>query len=422
MPRSAAASQIPFGDERVQAAPCAPTASSACNDGRYAILDYKTGAPPTEKQVRTGLSPQLTLEAAILRQGGFKDIPGGRIGRRARLCAAARRRPRRRSRCRSSSRTARPTSRPTCALAQLAGVRRQVRRPGHALSLAAASDVDDALRRLRPSRAREGMVADRRRRRRRAVRMSKPRDIPPAVIERQTHGVRPGQLGLGRGQCRLRQDPCAGAARDPAAARRRRSGANPLPHLHQGRRRQHGEPRVRTLCGHGPCSTTRRSTTPCAKTGEQRIDAKRRAARAAAVRAGAGDAGRPEGADHPRLLHPAAAPVPVRGQCRGALRGARRDRGDQLLEQLSLDVLLEAAGEPDSPLGRALASADSRRRRPDVPRPGARGDPPARRADALGRGRRRRAAGDGAAFAARSASRPDETIGAGREPRSSTAA
>jgi ATP-dependent helicase/nuclease subunit B len=47
------------------------------SDGRYAILDYKTGAPPTEKQVRTGLSPQLTLEAAILRQGGFKAIPAG---------------------------------------------------------------------------------------------------------------------------------------------------------------------------------------------------------------------------------------------------------------------------------------------------------------------------------------------------------
>jgi ATP-dependent helicase/nuclease subunit B len=44
------------------------------SDGSYAVLDYKTGAPPTGKQVRMGLSPQLTLEAAILREGGFKDI------------------------------------------------------------------------------------------------------------------------------------------------------------------------------------------------------------------------------------------------------------------------------------------------------------------------------------------------------------
>ncbi|MFN5040462.1 MAG: double-strand break repair protein AddB, partial [Bradyrhizobium sp.] len=31
--------------------------------------------PPTGKQVRMGLSPQLTLEAAILREGGFAGIP-----------------------------------------------------------------------------------------------------------------------------------------------------------------------------------------------------------------------------------------------------------------------------------------------------------------------------------------------------------
>ena len=46
-------------------------------DGGFAILDYKTGQPPTGKQVRMGLSPQLTLEAAILREGGFDDIPAG---------------------------------------------------------------------------------------------------------------------------------------------------------------------------------------------------------------------------------------------------------------------------------------------------------------------------------------------------------
>jgi ATP-dependent helicase/nuclease subunit B len=45
------------------------------HDGTFAILDYKTGQPPTGKQVRMGLSPQLTLEAAILREGGFEKIP-----------------------------------------------------------------------------------------------------------------------------------------------------------------------------------------------------------------------------------------------------------------------------------------------------------------------------------------------------------
>ena len=48
-------------------------------DGTYAILDYKTGATPTEPQVRAGLSPQLTLEGAILRAGGFKGVTPGSL-------------------------------------------------------------------------------------------------------------------------------------------------------------------------------------------------------------------------------------------------------------------------------------------------------------------------------------------------------
>lgn len=44
------------------------------SDRTFAIVDYKTGTPPSGKQVRLGLSPQLTLEAAILRGGGFKPF------------------------------------------------------------------------------------------------------------------------------------------------------------------------------------------------------------------------------------------------------------------------------------------------------------------------------------------------------------
>ncbi|MGE3145039.1 MAG: double-strand break repair protein AddB [Pseudorhodoplanes sp.] len=40
-------------------------------DGRFAILDYKTGQAPSSTQVEIGLAPQLTLEAAILKRGGF---------------------------------------------------------------------------------------------------------------------------------------------------------------------------------------------------------------------------------------------------------------------------------------------------------------------------------------------------------------
>jgi ATP-dependent helicase/nuclease subunit B len=42
-------------------------------DGRAHVLDFKTGAPPSKKQVRTGFSPQLTLTSAILARGGFAE-------------------------------------------------------------------------------------------------------------------------------------------------------------------------------------------------------------------------------------------------------------------------------------------------------------------------------------------------------------
>lgn len=47
------------------------------NNGSYAILDFKTGQPPGNREVAAGLAPQLTLEAAILRNGGFKGIAAG---------------------------------------------------------------------------------------------------------------------------------------------------------------------------------------------------------------------------------------------------------------------------------------------------------------------------------------------------------
>jgi ATP-dependent helicase/nuclease subunit B len=42
-------------------------------DGALAILDYKTGSPPTKKAVADGLAPQLPLEAAMAAMGGFGD-------------------------------------------------------------------------------------------------------------------------------------------------------------------------------------------------------------------------------------------------------------------------------------------------------------------------------------------------------------
>ncbi|MBX3478009.1 MAG: double-strand break repair protein AddB [Brevundimonas sp.] len=40
------------------------------------VMDFKTGAPPSGKQMRAGLAPQLTLTAAIVAAGGFEATRG----------------------------------------------------------------------------------------------------------------------------------------------------------------------------------------------------------------------------------------------------------------------------------------------------------------------------------------------------------
>jgi ATP-dependent helicase/nuclease subunit B len=50
----------------------------ARHDGGYAIVDFKTGAPPSAKEVFAGFSPQLTLEAVMLMRGGFPALPAAK--------------------------------------------------------------------------------------------------------------------------------------------------------------------------------------------------------------------------------------------------------------------------------------------------------------------------------------------------------
>ncbi len=46
----------------------------ARTDGGLVLIDYKTGAPPSAKQVESGLTPQLSLEAAMGSKGCFEGI------------------------------------------------------------------------------------------------------------------------------------------------------------------------------------------------------------------------------------------------------------------------------------------------------------------------------------------------------------
>ncbi len=47
-------------------------------NGSARLIDYKTGKPPSTDQIETGLSPQLTLETAILLHGGFANLRPGK--------------------------------------------------------------------------------------------------------------------------------------------------------------------------------------------------------------------------------------------------------------------------------------------------------------------------------------------------------
>jgi len=50
-------------------------------DGGLAIIDYKTGSVPTKKQMKSGLTPQLTLEAAIATQGNFSGVDAAQVSK-----------------------------------------------------------------------------------------------------------------------------------------------------------------------------------------------------------------------------------------------------------------------------------------------------------------------------------------------------
>ena len=48
-------------------------------DGTIDLIDYKTGTPPTEREITAGFAPQLPLTGAILLRDGFPGVTGGAL-------------------------------------------------------------------------------------------------------------------------------------------------------------------------------------------------------------------------------------------------------------------------------------------------------------------------------------------------------
>lgn len=48
-------------------------------DGSLIVVDFKTGAPPTDKAIATGFDQQMPLQGVIAARGGFNDVPAGKV-------------------------------------------------------------------------------------------------------------------------------------------------------------------------------------------------------------------------------------------------------------------------------------------------------------------------------------------------------
>ena len=44
------------------------------HDGKLSIVDFKTGSPPSDEVISTGLEQQMPLQAFIASKGGFEDV------------------------------------------------------------------------------------------------------------------------------------------------------------------------------------------------------------------------------------------------------------------------------------------------------------------------------------------------------------
>ena len=288
------------------------------------ITDYKTGQNLDDLAGRAvqGDAPQLPLEAAIAAAGGFAGVPAGEVALLRYISTSGGEPPGQEIALKADA----------AALARAAqegldAADRRVRPRGDALSRPAPRPLQVRLRRLCASRPR-----------RRVVRRCRRGGLSDAAVRH-------------RPACRTREETRRNqaAAADPAASAWVSANAGTgkthvltmrvLRLLLAGTDPQRILALTYTKAAAAEMATrvfarlaewvTASDADLGARLGElldRRAVGRRDAARAPAVRAGHRDAGRPEGADHPRLLRAAAAALPAGGRRAARLRDPRRPR------------------------------------------------------------------------------------------------
>ena len=294
-------------------------------DGRLAIIDYKTGAPPSNEEVLS-LSPQLPLEALIARTGGFEGIGAAEVAPARILSSLRPRRGRLSLRARLPGRRQDEAGRDSGGSAgahrgAAAGADPPLRQAGGGISVAKDPAARARIRRrLRPSRPRGGMVGGRcvgrKRRGMKVVDFDRTQDIQWRASNPAASAWVVANAGSGKTHVltqRVIRLLLAGA--DPAAilcltftkvaaaemAGRVFGMLGKWATLPDDRLRAE----IHNLQGRTPYGGGAPPGAP-------------------ALRPGAGDAGRAENPDDPCVLRAAAAPVPLRGERAGPVRHPRR--------------------------------------------------------------------------------------------------
>ena len=327
----AARLEIPLADGSIFTLTARADRIEALRSGGAALIDYKTGAPPGNERGQGRLRAATDARSGDARARRLRRQIGAVETGDGALFQARRRRWRRyRANCKFKDATfAEVVERHFAGLKVAA---RAVRDRGDALSLAALSRNSPARGRLRPPRAGQGMVGDRRRlattaetslerarakRRRFRCRCASRSNAPRIPASRP--GCPPTRVPA-RPMCW-----CSACCACCSTARRPRGfSASPSPRRRPRTCRRASSRRWRS----GRALDDDELARAIVETGAPAPDAAGARLRASAVRAHHRDAGRPEDPDDPRLLRASAASLSVRGQCRGGVsrrsRSARR--------------------------------------------------------------------------------------------------